>query len=122
MKFIIKVLLVLFAVSCSTPDIPTQHKELILIDAGNSESYTFSDLRDLDMGWVELPNGNIEEGDKYQFWIEGDVVKILSRDKMKKADFLQDGFDTTGTEMKIGKDMTYVEGKITENGIIRIEY
>jgi len=65
-------------------------KFILKIDAGNSETYTFSDLRDIEMGWVELPNGNIEEGDKYQFSIEGDVVKILSRDKMKKVDFLKD--------------------------------
>lgn len=122
MKFLLKVILVLFITSCSTPNLPPEHKELILIDVNNPDVYTFSDLRDLDMGWVELPNGNIEEGDRYQFWIDGNTVKIQSRQTMKKAEYFNNSLDHRGEELALSKDKNYVEGQVDENGIIRIIY
>jgi hypothetical protein len=122
MKILLKVFLVLFITSCSTPNLPPEHKELILIDVNNPDVYTFSDLRDLNMGWVELPNGNIEEGDRYQFWIEGNTVKIQSRQAIKKAEFFQDTLDHKGEELALSKEKNYIEGKLSENGIIRIIY
>lgn len=122
MKILLKVFLVLFITSCSTPNLPQEHKELILIDVNNPDVYTFSDLRDLNMGWVELPNGNIEEGDRYQFWLEGNTVKIQSKQAIKKAEFFRDTLDHKGEELALSKEKNYIEGKLSENGIIRIIY
>ncbi len=103
-------------VSCSPAPLEVYGTELILIEPGNSATYTFADLGDPEAGWVERKNG-----DRYTFELKGSAVKIWSPVPLQSVEYLKDAMDTTGQPLEISLKNTFT-GPVTDNGIFKIKY
>lgn len=117
MKNIIKLLpLLLLFLSCEPQELTLFNVDAIIIDKTDIETYSYSELSDPDMGWIEKQNG-----DKISYFFEGNTVFISSQDTVKNVYYL-DGNDKILSPRVYGSKYFSQEIDTTKKNVFRIVY